>query len=220
MIESYTWRGGSEFLLRHGAGARITLLVLPALFEEANRMRRFTVSMMRELAARGIGSVLPDLPGTGESLTTIADTSLGDWCDAAAAVADRIRADGQRCYSIAIRGGALLDGVADRGWRLAPETGDRLLRDMVRATALTSGVKAGDIDARARVEAVSLAGNTISPELYTGLSVAMLPHSDRRVAPLADDWPRLWRAAEPGDDPAMVTAAADDIVSWVATCDA
>jgi len=216
--ETYAWRGGEELMLRHGEGSPVTLLVLPAMFEEANRMRRVTVSVMRGLAGRGIGSVLPDLPGTGESLLELTDVSFDDWCEAAGAVADDIRSREGRCLTIAIRGGALLDGVADHGWRLAPESGERVLRDMVRATALTSGVKANDLDALAQAEAVSLAGNTLSPTLYTQLKAAALPEGERRTFPLAENGPRLWRAAEPGDDPAMVAAVVDDIAEWVARC--
>jgi hypothetical protein len=43
------------------------LLIVPALFDEGNRMRRLTVEVMRRLAASGIASVLPDLPGLQES---------------------------------------------------------------------------------------------------------------------------------------------------------
>lgn len=218
MSETYAWRGGDELLLRHGKGSPVTLLVLPALFEEANRMRRFTVSVMRGLAARGIGSVLPDLPGTGESLLTLAEVNLDDWHAAASALTNDIRGSEGRCLSIGIRAGALLDGVADHGWRLAPESGERVLREMVRATSLTSGLKASDFDARAQAEAVSLAGNMFSPAFYSALKAAALPDSQRRMFPLADDAPRLWRAAEPGDDPAMVTTVIDDIAEWVSRC--
>ncbi|MEG8052367.1 hypothetical protein QP185_02180 [Sphingomonas aerolata] len=53
-------------MLRFGpdAGPRV-IAVLP-LFEEANRTRAFLVETLRALAGRGIGSILPDLPGTGE----------------------------------------------------------------------------------------------------------------------------------------------------------
>lgn len=218
MSETYAWRGGEELLLRHGEGSPVTLLVLPALFEEANRMRRFTVSIMRGLAGRGIGTVLPDLPGCGESLRALADVSFDDWQDASSALANQMRTAEGRCLSIAVRGGALLDGFTDHGWRFAPESGDRVLRDMVRATALTSGIKASDLDARAHDEPVSLAGNTLSPALYIALKAATLLPDDRRVFPLAENGTRLWRAAEPGDDPALVAAAVDAIVEWVTRC--
>jgi alpha-beta hydrolase superfamily lysophospholipase len=216
--EHYAWRGGEELLLRHGQGSPVTLVVLPALFEEANRMRRFTVSLMRGLAARGIGSVLPDLPGTGESLRSLADVTFADWQDAVGALADTIRAQQGRVLSVAVRGGAVLDRPADYSWRLAPEPGERILRDMVRATALSSGVKASDLDARARAATLSLAGNSLSPELYIGLQAATLPDGPRHTPELMGTRP--WRAAEPGDDPALVSAAVGDILHWIETCGA
>jgi hypothetical protein len=227
MSDRYVWRGGSELLLRHGADTAITLLILPALFEEANRMRRATVMIMRGLAARGIGSVLPDLPGTGESETTLANSQFVDWTDAVTALSDEIRAREGRCLSVAIRGGAILDAPADHGWRLAPETGERVLRDMVRATALSSGLSATELDRQARDTPTALAGNALSPDLYTGLMCAPMHAISRRTARLTDDagerdislpGSRLWRAAEPGEDGVMSEAAVADIADWVRTC--
>ncbi|MDB5713638.1 MAG: hypothetical protein JWO15_1035 [Sphingomonadales bacterium] len=214
-------------LLRHGLGSPLTLLVLPALFEEANRMRRFTVSLMRAMAIRGIGTVLPDLPGTGESLAPLADVSLSDWQDAVSELAASARGDNGTCLTVAIRGGAILDGPADHGWRLAPESGERVLRDLVRATALSSGTSAAEIDRLARAGPTSLAGQTLSPDLYTDLVAAQPITADRRTARLTDDagdhdvWlagSRLWRNAEPGDDPDFVEAAASDIADWAVAC--
>jgi hypothetical protein len=225
--ERYTWRGGSEMLLRHGEGSAVTVLVLPALFEEANRMRRFTVSVMRALAEREIGTILPDLPGTGESLTALTDISLDDWRDAVRVLADEMRVSQGKTLSVAIRGGAVLDAAVDHGWRLAPESGERVLRDLVRATALSSGVSAAEIDRRARVQSIALAGHTLSPELYSDLLHASTSTADRRSARLGDDGgprdvsltgSRLWRNAEPGDDPDFVQAVSDDISDWTAIC--
>jgi hypothetical protein len=211
MIERYTWRGGSEYLLRHGAGSSITFLVLPALFEEANRMRRFTVSVMRNLADQGIGTILPDLPGTGESESALADVSLQDWRDAVSALAANMMG------SIAIRGGCLLDETLTNRWRLAPDNGERLLRDMTRATAFSEGISASQIDARARTTPTRLAGNLISPALYTALHNAV-PVDGAHVTTV--EGPKLWRAAEPGDDPSFARVIADDIAAWTKTCGA
>jgi pimeloyl-ACP methyl ester carboxylesterase len=227
LTETYAWRGGSEMLLRHGAGSATTLLVIPALFEEANRMRRFTVSVMRALVERGIGTVLPDLPGTGESLTPLADVSFVDWQDAIAALIDTVRRNGSRCLTVAIRGGATLDASADFGWRLAPESGDRILRDLVRATALSSGIAVTEVDHLARTTPTLLAGNMLSPALYNGLRHAPILSAGRRNARLAGDagardvsvaGARLWRAAEPGDDPDFVEVVATDIADWTNSC--
>ncbi len=227
MSPTRTGREHQDLCVRLGDGAAVTLLVLPALFEEANRMRRFTLSVMRGLHAHGLGTILPDLPGTGESLRDPVDIRFEDWAEAVAAYAKDIRQREGQCLTLAIRGGALLDGAADDGWRLAPETGERLLRDMVRATALSGDVSASALDAQARAQQTTLAGTILSPALYAGLHAATLPAGRRRTARLtgdtapadiALDGARLWRAAEPGDDLALVTAAVADVAAWVSQC--
>src|SRR3546814_16734741 len=50
---------------------RATIVIVPPLFEEANRTRRTLVLAMRALAADGFAAVLPDLPGPNESLRPI-----------------------------------------------------------------------------------------------------------------------------------------------------
>jgi len=203
----------SEFALRHGEGAPLTLLVLPALFEEANRMRRFTVSLMRGLAERGIGTVLPDLPGQGESRVALPGVRMADWHAAIAGVTETLS---KPLYSVAIRGGTLLDGPADFRWRLAPDSGERLLRDMVRATAMSHGMTVGDIDRAARAQPTRLAGNLLSPEFYAELAGASAPEGKSHVAELAGA--RLWRSAEPGEDGELLASALADIASWCETC--
>lgn len=209
MNEIYRWRGGRENLLRHGAGSPVTLLVLPALFEEANRMRRFTVSVMRHLAMQNIGTILPDLPGTGDSETAICDTILSDWQDAVSALAADVWG------SISFRGGALLDGACNKRWQLAPETGERLLRDMVRATAFSGDTSVAELDREAGIRPTRLVGNLISPAMFLALRNATVV-SGAYVSDVAG--PKLWRSAEPGDDAAFAERVADDIAAWVETC--
>jgi hypothetical protein len=211
MTETYRWRCGTEMLLRHGAGSPITLLILPALFEEANRMRRFTISVMRNLADVGVGTVLPDLPGTGESLTDLAEVTMQDWHEAVSDMVDTVFG------SLAIRGGALFDGAFKKRWRLAPESGERLLRDMTRATAFSEGVSSTELDHRVRTAPTRLAGNLIGPSLYKALSDAVPVDGAHTTAV---DGPKLWRAAEPSDAPDFAHLIANDIAAWTKTCGA
>ena len=176
-------------------------------------MRRFTVQLMAALAERGVGSLLPDLPGTGESLVDL--RRIGDWSASLHGLARTHPAAARQ--TVAIRGGALLDGdIADwwvrpkprRRWRLAPITGERLLRDLDRADAIGGAAEPGW---------------PISPALRAMLR-ARTPEGDARTAGLADSpgeadvrlaGVSLWRLAEPGEDSALVAAAADDIAGWV-----
>jgi hypothetical protein len=198
-----------EAVLRFGQDLPVTLTVLPALFEEANRMRRFTVCVMRLLTARGIGTVLSDFPGTGESEMALADVSFEDWQRFAATLAQDYPA------SIAFRGGSLLDAPFKHRWQLAADNGERLLRDMVRATAFSTGVTAAGLDAQARADPVRLAGNIVNPALYAALHTAT-PAPGASASTI--EGPKLWRLAEPGDDPAYAAAIADEIHIWAKTC--
>ena len=219
MIDHYDWPGGREAMLRCGPDAAPTVLVLPPLFEEANRMRRALVEVMRALDKRGIGSVLPDLPGTGDSMVATVDARFEHWAAAVAALP-------AMTATVAVRGGALLDGFARTAgrWRLAPESGARVIRDMIRATALSSDVTAAVLEARARDEPTRLAGNILHPSLVAALQTAV-PGEDGTIRTVTlgegpDSLPGapLWRRAEPGDDAELVVAMADDIATWVDQC--
>ena len=68
MLTTWPWPGegstGEEFALICEGGGAARLLIVPALFDEANKLRRFTVDAMRRLAAAGVTTILPDLPGS------------------------------------------------------------------------------------------------------------------------------------------------------------
>ncbi len=223
MIDSYAWRGGREALLRFGPGDAPVALILPPLFEEANRTRHFLVEVMRGLAAFGIASILPDLPGTNDSPIATVDARFADWRAAIAALP-------APAMTVGLRGGALLDGLAVTRlhWRMAPETGARLLRDMVRATAMTAGVKAAEIETAARTQPTALAGNLVHQELFTALESAVPDDSGTiRTVRLDDDagiadacvtGTPLWRRAEPDHDPVLAAAVVADIAQWMTSC--
>jgi hypothetical protein len=198
-------------MLHLGGEAWPTVVILQPLFEEANRMRGNLVGVMRALAAANIASILPDLPGTGDSLVATADARLDDWRDAVTALAETLP---QPSCSVAVRGGALFDGPFQHRWRLAPESGRRLLRDMIRATALTGAVKAGVLEAQAVEAPTRLAGNLVAPPLFSALSDAA-PGGDAHIAAIEG---APWRRAEPDHDAAFVAAMAQDILHWLAQC--
>ncbi len=223
MIQSYAWRDAREAMLSFGPEGAPRVLILPPLFEEANRTRHFLVEIMRGLASAGIASILPDLPGTNDSPVATMDARWAGWQEAVAALPAPIA-------TVAVRGGALLDGFAatSHHWRLVPETGARLLRDMVRATAMTAGVKASELEATARAQPTALAGNLIHPELFVALENAV-PHDQGtiRTVRLEDDAAAadallagtpLWRRAEPDHDPALANAVVTDIAEWMRSC--
>lgn len=194
--------------LQFGESHRLQTLVIEPLFEEANRCRWLIAEVMRGLDRGGVGSRLADLPGTGESAVDIADVRLADWEAAVAAYAPALIAS--------FRGGALIDGGATQGvWRLSPETGDRIVRDLKRAT-LTSG------------DSTLYAGHALSPALLGELEGASLPpnanirtvrlETEAADADLKIAGSPLWRRAEPGEDPALAAAIVSDLIDWAKQC--
>jgi hypothetical protein len=215
MSAGYSWRGGNEGWLRYGAECDRHIIIIEPLFEEANRCRRLIVELMRKLPANGIGVVLPDLPGTGESLTDIETVRLADWHDAIAAVRDAVAPVG----IAALRGGALLDGGVGAVplWRFAPETGARIVRDLKR-TQLSGSSSASPLYAGHRLSEVFIDELTIAT-LKAGAHVRTLRlESDAAEADAKVAGSPLWRRAEPGEDSALAAQLADDLVSWVQTC--
>ena len=209
------------------AGApRATILIVPPLFDEANRLRRTLALAMRALAAEGFAAILRDLPGQNESLVALADVDLECWQDALAAVAKNI--DGPVIVA-SVRGGALIDHRvrAAAWWRLAPVGGASLLRTMMRArvTADREGGAGSSLESlyeAAKTDRLLLAGNIFSPAMLAQLGSA----EPQRVEPLRSvglggdgiAGTPLWLRAEPGEDAAMAAAIAADIAAWSQTC--
>ena len=140
-----------EAALRLGPADGPLVLVSPALFAEANRTRAFTVAIMRHLAAQGLASLLPDLPGTGDSLVPSEDARFDHW---RSAFGDHV---GDRpTVSFAVRGGALIDTSSTLAGRyhLSPIAGAAVVRDLVRirnAGTAPDSPRMSEADVHARV---------------------------------------------------------------------
>ncbi|PQM28002.1 hypothetical protein CVO77_05600 [Sphingopyxis lindanitolerans] len=205
---------------------RATVLIVPPLFDEANRLRRTLVLAMRALAEKGFAAILPDLPGQNESLVALADVDLDRW---QAALADVSAGLAGPVIVASIRGGALIDHRAKAAawWRLAPVGGASLLRTMMRARVAAdreAGVESSldSLQEAAGAAPLLLAGNALSPAM-----VAQLGRAEAQdVAPLRSvglgaegiTGTPLWLRAEPGEDAAMAAAIAADIAAWSQTC--
>lgn len=123
-----------EYALAFDRARAHRLLIVPALFDEANRMRRLTVEVMRRLDGAGIDSVLPDLPGCNESLQPLAAQTPEGWRRAMASAAQHFRAT----HILGIRGGALLTPSGIPGWHYAPAKGAAILRQLIRSRILAT----------------------------------------------------------------------------------
>lgn len=209
-IVHYDWAGGREMMLCFGPDSGPRVMAALPLFEEGNRTRAAFVDVLRQVAARGIGAALADLPGTGESLVETKDATLQAWKEAFAAACRHVNSPVHIC---AWRSGALVDGEADAAsrWYLSPQTGEALVRELTRVREW-----AGSAD---------VAGNILSSEMLAALASAKLVKSGLlRVVRLASDAKAadgklagraLWRGNEPSTDAALQGLVADDLCAWI-----
>lgn len=192
-----------EYALAFDQGRRERLLVIPALFDEANKLRRLTVETMRRLDAAGIDCFLPDMPGCNESHAAFSGQSLGGWTGAMLAAANHFRAN----RVLAIRGGGLVLPKVIPGWHYASVKGANLLRQMLRAR-IVAGREAGREESQEGLlklgleQGLELNGYMIGPELLRNLQEAVPAVRDGLVAidhEVLGGGP-LWLRAEPDED--------------------
>lgn len=201
----------AEYAFAFDSGRKARLLIIPALFDEANRLRRLTVEMIRRLDAAGIDSFLPDLPGCNESLQPLANQDLASWRGAMIAAARHFRAS----HVLAMRGGALIAPQSLPGWRYAPVNGATILRQMIRMRILSSR-EAGREETQSGLleqgmaEGLDLAGFPLSASMIAQLQGAMPPDESAQSI-IGQDMlggPALWLRAEPGEDPVQADSLA------------
>lgn len=74
---------GEEIYLTHwrpqGIARKRTIIMVPPFAEEMNKSRWMLAEVARELARRGVSSVLPDLYGTGDSQGNFVDATWARW---------------------------------------------------------------------------------------------------------------------------------------------
>ncbi len=198
-------RTSKELALEFAGGdnAASKILILPALFDEANKLRRQTVMIMRSLREQGIPSVLPDLPGTNESPSPLEEQSLRQWHKDAA---EAVKAFGAT-HILAIRGGALTDPAVLPSWHYAPATGARLLRSMLRARVLSSKEAGREESASAlgelgAKEGIELAGWRFGAAMFAELQSAEPKASEQQTVIAQSDigGAGLWLRAEAAED--------------------
>ncbi len=194
---------GEEFALTFDSGRQWRLLIIPALFEEASRMRRLTVEVMRRLDGAGIDSFLPDLPGCNESLQPLESQTPEGWRAAMAAAARHFRAT----HVLAMRGGALVMPEGLPGWRYAPVKGANMLRQMLRARIMSSReaglteTQEGLLEAGLN-EGLELSGYRLGEEFLRQFQ-SLVPAISPQIAEIDQDMVGgggLWLRAEPDED--------------------
>lgn len=201
----------SELALTFDQGRSARVLVAPALFDEANRMRRFTVEVMRRLDGAGIDSFLPDLPGCNESAQDLATIEPEDWRMALEAAARHFATT----HVLAIRGGGLVLPERLPGWHFAPVRGASLIKTLLRARIIGSreaGIdeNAAELMEHGKESGLDLAGYRLSGEMLRQLD-QLLPPRRGNLTPVDQETiggSALWLRAEPDEDPAQADALA------------
>lgn len=190
--------------------SRRLLLVAP-LFDEHNKMRRQMVELMRRLDAAGIDCILPDLPGTNESLQDLSRQSLESWRMSVKAAATHFSVD----HVFAVRGGALLAPNDLPGWVYGPVAGNRILRSMLRARTVAArearrSESVEQLSVLARNQGIELAGWKLGADMFAQLEAAPKPTQTSLMAidPDLVSGSPLWLRAEPDDDPEQTDALA------------
>lgn len=208
MIARWPGPEGDEYTLAFDRGRTARLLVLPPLFDEANKTRHFLTEVMRRLDGAGIDSFLPDMPGCNESLAPLEAQTLTGWRAAAAGAAGHFRVT----HVLAVRGGALL-APALPGWVYAGVGGASVLRTLFRARVLASR-EAGINETverlmeQSRQIGLELAGYHLGPTMISELVGALIPEGLTAINQGDVGGSGLWLRAEPGFDEAQADALA------------
>jgi hypothetical protein len=208
-----------ELLVAFDRTRPMRVLVCPAWFDEANKLRRFTIEVMRRLDSAGIDSFLPDLPGCNDSLAPLAAQTLDQWRAGMATAAEAFAAT----HVLAIRAGALLAPQSLPGWHYAAQSGPKLLRGMIRARTIAAREagreeKAEALMALGRSEGLTLGGWTLGAAMFRDLETAepVLADHQQDIAQATLGGPGLWLRAEPDEDPRQSEALAAILAGDVA----
>jgi len=211
MIAGWPTPAGEAYALAFDEGRARRVLVLPAWFDESNKLRHFTVEVMRRLDGSGIDSFLPDLPGCNESLLPLESQTVESWRNEAAEAAWHFSAT----HVLAIRAAANVAPDSLPGWRYAPLAGSSQLRALLRARVLAAREAGRDEDrdrllGMGRKGGLELAGYRLGAAMIDGLAEAELPtiSTQRDIAQSDIGGPGLWLRAEPDHDPKQADALA------------
>lgn len=213
-----TWQaplaGGTksqELMLAIDAQRERRVLILPAWFDEANKLRRFTIETMRALDAAGVDSVLPDLPGCNESLVPLTNMTIAQWRSCSVEAAQQFGAT----HVLAIRAGALIAPQDLPGWHYAPQTGPKTLRAMLRARTIAAREAGREETSESllevgRTQGLMLAGWEIGAAMLRELETAVpaLGSQQSAIDQKQLGGAGLWLRAEAGEDRAQAEALA------------
>jgi len=200
-----------EYAIAFDRRRKHRLLIVPALFDEANKMRRLTLEVMRRLDASGIDSFLPDFPGCNESEQPLHAQATEDWLDAMSAAMAHFGATD----ILGIRAGCLFTPKDLPTWHYAPVKGETILRQMLRARILASREAGIEEDRQqlvdlALAQGIELAGYQLSADFFEGFQ-RLVPAQSEDIHPVEQSMiggSGLWLRAEPDENREQADALA------------
>ncbi len=186
------YRPGQSRSRPAGAPAPV-VLVLPAFAEEMNKTRRMLSLFAQQAQAAGIGTLIPDLYGTGDSEGDFGEATVERWADDLGRAAQWLEARSTAPLSVlAVRCGALLANLLPSrrpGGHLVlwqPVTSGRVYANQFLRLRLAGELLAGggQVDSAAlrqeleREGRLEIAGYQVSAELLRGLESLELKQLD------------------------------------------
>lgn len=202
-----------EYAIRCDSGRETRILIVPALFDEANKLRHFIVETMRILDGLGMDCMLPDLPGTNESQLAPVEQDIASWHSAMSGAARHFGAT----HALSLRGGANCVPDTIPALRYAPIGGSSVLRALLRAQVIadreaSKNTSREDLLARGRECGLVLAGYALGPDMIAQLENAELAEPGMPDIAQGDlGGAGLWLRAEPDHDQAQAQALAKTV---------
>ncbi|MBT1064852.1 hypothetical protein KJY73_14765 [Bowmanella sp. Y26] len=183
---------GYLFATQFGPMSKHAILILPPLFEEMNLSRAVIAKQAQVLASRGMGCVLMDYYGTGDSEGELSEGCALRWREDVVAVGQWMMAQGMETLTLwGVRFGALLqlDGQTELVKQLPvtrqlvwkPITSGKTLVNQLLRLKVTNQALAGNaekVDWRGKIrqgESVEIAGYLLSETLVASLEAMQIP---------------------------------------------
>lgn len=202
------------------------LLVVPPFAEELNKSRRMLAMLGHALSQRGVGVMIPDLYGTGDSAGDFKDARWESWLTDLERCAEWLRAEGvQRISILGVRLGAILasefshrlgDTCHDMLFWHPVVSGRQALNQFLRLRVAV-GMFSGDSketttslleDLRAG-NSLEVAGYELTPELALTLEGKSLNAEKPRIGSSL-----IWLNVTPRPETAPVGAARQILEDW------
>ena len=174
-----------------GVVPRGDVLVVPAFAEEMNRCRSMVTLQAQAFAALGMGTLVLDMRGTGDSAGEFSDGTVEDWCADLRLGQDWLRHNGHGCRTLlGVRLGGLIaahlaaqDGLIKQLILWMPVvSGKQFLTQFLRIRiaadmSLSNGIRSTEQMRKqsARGEVVESSGYLIGPRLAQQLDEMQMP---------------------------------------------